>query len=102
MNLLGAPASRRQVPVFGSRLAGETPALPGTVPRFMVPMRVQGWRLKLPMNLFAADVSPPSYPKQSQRRLTSAAAVRGFTARIRSGKSLPAQAGIFEHPDAKI
>jgi hypothetical protein len=28
-SFLGALASRRRVPVFGSRLAGETPALPG-------------------------------------------------------------------------
>ena len=33
MRLLGALASRRQVPVFGPRLAGETPAPPGVVPR---------------------------------------------------------------------
>jgi hypothetical protein len=32
MNLLGALASRRRVLVSGFRLAGGTPALPGTVP----------------------------------------------------------------------
>jgi spermidine synthase len=35
MNLLGAPASRRPVGSRKPELAGETPALPGTVPRFM-------------------------------------------------------------------
>ena len=34
MNLLGAPASRRPVGSRKPELAGETPALPGTVPRF--------------------------------------------------------------------
>ena len=35
MNLLGAPASRRPVGRLKPELAGETPALPGTAPRFM-------------------------------------------------------------------
>ena len=34
MNLLGAPASRRPVGRRKPELAGETPALPGTAPRF--------------------------------------------------------------------
>jgi hypothetical protein len=34
MNLLGAPASRRPVGSRKPELAGETPALPGIVPRF--------------------------------------------------------------------
>ena len=34
MNLLGAPASRRPVGRRKPELAGETPALPGSVPRF--------------------------------------------------------------------
>jgi hypothetical protein len=34
MNLLGALASRRPVGSRKPELAGETPALPGTVPRF--------------------------------------------------------------------
>jgi para-aminobenzoate synthetase component 1 len=36
MNLLGAPASRRPVWSRKPELAGETPALPGTAPRFTV------------------------------------------------------------------
>jgi len=39
INLLGAPASRRPVRSQKLELAGETPALPGTVPRFRGSMR---------------------------------------------------------------
>jgi len=40
MNLLGALASRRLVGSQKPKFAGETPALPGTAPRFMAPIRV--------------------------------------------------------------
>src|ERR1017187_8704426 len=39
MNLLGAPASRRPVGNQTSEFAGETPALPGTPPRFRASKR---------------------------------------------------------------
>ncbi len=58
MNLLGAPTYRRPVGRRKPEPAGGTPALPGTAPRFIAPVRVQSWRSKLPMNHVAADVSP--------------------------------------------
>ena len=45
MNLLGAPASRRPVESRKLKLAGETPALPGTAPRFSGSMREFVWEI---------------------------------------------------------
>jgi SAM-dependent MidA family methyltransferase len=55
MNLLGAPASRRPVGSRKSELAGETPALPGTVPGGFDPSAI----LHLPSSLLA--VLPDGY-----------------------------------------
>ncbi len=55
MNLLGVPASRRPVASRKSELAGETPALPGTVPDGFDPSSI----LHLPASLLA--VLPDGY-----------------------------------------
>gem|GEM_PF-4475146 len=55
MKLLGAPASRRLVGSRKPELAGETLALPGIVPHFMAPIRVQSWRSKLPRKTDSGD-----------------------------------------------
>jgi hypothetical protein len=59
MNLLGAPASRRPVGSRNKELAGETPALPGTMPRFMV---------RASVNLSSENVEEPGVRTHWGRR----------------------------------